>query len=247
MVDLKGKVALVTGAGHGIGKEISLSLAKAGADVVVTDVADSVFEVAKVLEALNVRALAIKCDVSNLEEVENVKTTVIEKFQKLDILVNNAGVYPQKPFLEMTAADWCKVMRINLFGVFYFTKAFIQNMVQQKYGKIVNISSISGPVVAFPNLVHYSSSKGAILGFTKSLAMEMAPYGINVNAVAPGPIDVSGAQADEAMVAQISRAIPMGRMGKPIDIANLVLFLAGDESSFITGQTIVSDGGYTLP
>jgi 3-oxoacyl-[acyl-carrier protein] reductase len=246
MFDLKGKVALVTGAGHGIGKEIALNLARAGAEVVVTDVADSVFETAKEIEALKVAALAIKCDVSNLEEVQNTQKQAIEKFKKIEILINNAGIYPQKPFLEMTDEDWIKVMRINLFGTFYFTKTFLPSMVERKYGKIVNLSSISGPVVAFPNLVHYSSSKAAIAGFTKSLALEMAPHGINVNAVAPGPIDVGGMQADEVMLAQVLRAIPMGRMGKPADIANLVAFLVSDEASFITGQTIVSDGGYTI-
>ena len=246
MVNLKGKVAIVTGAGRGIGKEIALNLARAGADVVVTDVADTVFETAKEIEALNVAVLAVKCDVSNLEEVQNTQKQALEKFKKVDILINNAGIYPQKPFLEMTAADWSTVVRINLFGTFYFTKAFISGMAERKYGKIVNLSSISGPVVAFPNLVHYSSTKAAIAGFTKSLALEMAPHGINVNAVAPGPIDVGGMQADEAMLAQVLRAIPMGRMGKPADIANLVAFLVSDEANFITGQTIVSDGGYTI-
>ena len=246
MVDLKGKVALVTGAGRGIGKEIALNLARAGADVVVTDVADTVFETAKEIEALKVSALAIKCDVSNLEEVQNTQKQALEKFKKIDILINNAGIYPQKPFLEMTTADWCTVMRVNLFGTFYFTKTFVSGMVERKYGKIVNLSSISGPVVAFPNLVHYSSTKAAIAGFTKALALEMAPYGINVNAVAPGAIDVGGMQADEAMLAQVVRAIPLGRIGKPSDIANLVAFLVSDEANFITGQTIVSDGGYTI-
>ncbi len=246
MVNLKGKVAIVTGAGRGIGKEIALNLARAGADVIVTDVADTVFETAKEIEALNVAVLAVKCDVSNLEEVQNTQKQALDKFKKVDILINNAGIYPQKPFLEMTATDWSTVVRINLFGTFYFTKAFISGMAERKYGKIVNLSSISGPVVAFPNLVHYSSTKAAIAGFTKSLALEMAPHGINVNAVAPGPIDVGGMQADEAMLAQVLRAIPMGRMGKPADIANLVAFLVSDEANFITGQTIVSDGGYTI-
>jgi 3-oxoacyl-[acyl-carrier protein] reductase len=247
MFDLKGKIALVTGAGRGIGKGIALALAKAGADVVVTDIADTVFETTKEIQAYNVESLAVKCDVSNLEQIQNTQKQVIEKFEKLDILVNNAGIYPQKPFLEMTPADWCTVVRINQFGVFYFTKTFIQGMVDHRYGKIVNISSISGPVAVFPNLVHYSTTKAAIAGFTKALALEMAPYGININAVAPGPIDVSGGRVDEAMSAQIVRAIPVGRMGQPEDIANLVVFLVSDEASFITGQTIVSDGGYTLP
>jgi len=247
MVDLNGKVAVVTGAGRGIGKEIALTLAKAGADIIVADVADTVFEVAKETEKLGVKSLAIKCDVSSLQEVETAKSKAAEKFPSVDILVNNAGIYPQKPFLEMTEADWDRVIRINLYGVFYMTKTFLPDMVKRKYGKIVNLSSISGPVDAFPSLVHYSSSKAGISGFTKALALEVAQFGVNVNAVAPGPIDVGGMQTDEAMYAMTVRMIPMGRMGKPSDIANLVSFLASDESSFITGQTIVCDGGYTLP
>jgi 3-oxoacyl-[acyl-carrier protein] reductase len=247
MFDFKSKVALVTGAGRGIGKEIALTLARAGADVAVTDLADTVFETQKEIEANNVQSLAVKCDVGNRQDVENVKTQTLQKFSKLDILVNNAGIYPQKPFLEMTEEDWHKVIHVNLYGVFHFTKAFLPGMVERKYGKIINISSISGPIVAFPNLVHYSASKGAISGFTKALAVEAAQHQINVNAVAPGPIDVGGfMKADEAM-AMIVRGIPLGRIGKPSDIANLVLFLASDEANFITGQTIVSDGGYTLP
>ncbi len=246
MLDLTDKVALVTGAGHGIGKEIALTLAKAGADIVVTDVADSIFETAKTVEALNVKVSAIKCDVTKVAEVEDAKNQAYLKFGKIDVLVNNAGIYPQKPFLEMTTDDWDRVIQINLYGVFNCTKAFLPGMVERKYGKIVNLSSISGPFVAFPSLVHYSSSKAAISGFTRALALEMAPHSINVNAVAPGPIDVSGVEANQAMYSQIVRGIPLGRMGNPSDIASLVLFLVSAQASFITGQTIVSDGGYTI-
>jgi 3-oxoacyl-[acyl-carrier protein] reductase len=248
MVDLKGKVAIVTGAGRGIGKGIALALARAGADVVVTDISDDIFEVGKEIEALKSKALPIKCDVSQLKEADEVKSKVLKEFEKVDILVNNAGIYPQKPFLEMTNEDWNKVLHVNLDGVFHCTKAVLPIMVQRKYGKIVNIASIAGVVVGFNSLVHYSASKAAVAGFTKSLALEVAPFGINVNAVAPGPIDVGEAmQADEVMNAQLIKAVPVGRMGKPADIANLVVFLVGEESSFITGQTIVCDGGYTLP
>jgi 3-oxoacyl-[acyl-carrier protein] reductase len=247
MCNLKGKCALVTGAAHGIGKEIALTLAKAGADVAVTDIADTVFEVAKEIQALNVKSIALKCDVSSMGDSEKAKAQLIEKLGKIDILINNAGIYPQKPFLEMTEEDWNKVIHINLNGVFHCTKAFLPDMVARKYGKIVNLSSISGPVVAFPNLTHYSASKGAISGFTKALALDMAPYGININAVAPGPVDVAGIQANQEVYSQIIRGIPLGRMGTPADIAALVLFLVSDEANFITGQTIVSDGGYTIP
>ncbi len=246
--DLKGKVAIVTGAGHGIGREIALSLARNGADVVITDVTDEIFEVSKQIEALKSKALPIKCDVSDFGQARGVEEQVLEKFEKTDILVNNAGIYPQKQFLDMTVEDWSKVLHINLDGVFHCTKAVIPRMISQKHGKIVNIASIAGAIVGFSNLVHYSASKAAIVGFTKSLALEVAQYGINVNAVAPGPIDVGDLmQVNSAVYEQTIKAIPLGRMGRPLDIANLVVFLGSDESSFITGQCIVSDGGYTLP
>ena len=247
MVNLKGKIAIVTGAGHGIGREIALTLARNGAEVVVTDVTDAIFEVGKQIEALGSKATPIKCDVTEPEQAQEVEEKVVAKYERIDILVNNAGIYPQKAFLEMTAEDWNKVLRINLNGAFHCTKAVLPKMVKQKYGKIVNIASIAGAVVAFPNLVHYSASKAAIAGFTKSLALEVAQHGINVNAVAPGPIDVGEMAADTEAYRQTVRAIPVGRMGYPADIANLVAFLVSDEASFITGQCIVSDGGYTLP
>jgi 3-oxoacyl-[acyl-carrier protein] reductase len=247
LVNLKSKIAIVTGAGHGIGGEIALTLARDGAEVVVTDVTEAIFEVGKQIEALGSKALPIKCDVTELEQAQEVEEKVAGKYERIDILVNNAGIYPQKAFLDMTADDWNKVLRINLNGAFHCTKAVLPKMVKQKYGKIVNIASIAGPVVAFPNLVHYAASKAAIAGFTKSLALEMAQYGINVNAVAPGPIDVGEMAADSEVYQQTVRTIPVGRMGRPADIAKLVAFLVSDEASFITGQCIIADGGYTLP
>jgi len=247
MGKLNGKVAIVTGAGHGIGREIALSLAREGAEVVVTDVSDEIFVVGKQVEALGAKAFPVKCDVTDLKAAESIEETVVGKYEKIDVLVNNAGIYPLKPFLEMTSEDWNRVLSINLNGVFHCTKAVIPKMVQQKYGKIVNIASIAGAVVGFFNLTHYSASKAAIAGFTKSLALEMAQYGINVNAIAPGPIDVGGIPAESEITKQTIKTIPIGRMGLPKDIANLTVFLASDESSFITGQCIVCDGGYTLP
>lgn len=247
MANLKGKIAIVTGAGHGIGKEIALTLARNGAEVVVTDITDAIFDVGKQIEALGSKALPIKCDVTEPEQAQEVEEKVAGKYERIDILVNNAGIYPQKAFLEMTADDWNKVLRVNLNGAFHCTKAVLPKMVKQKYGKIVNIASIAGAVVAFPNLAHYAASKAALAGFTKSLALEVAQHGVNVNAVAPGPIDVGEILSDSEFYQQILRAIPLGRMGYPLDIANLVVFLVSDEASFITGQCIVSDGGYTLP
>jgi 3-oxoacyl-[acyl-carrier protein] reductase len=248
MMDLKNRIAIVTGAAHGIGREIALSLARAGADIVVTDISEKVFEVGKQIESLNSKTLVLKCDVSKFEQAENAKKQITDEFENIDILVNNAGVYPQKSFLEMTEDDWNKVMHVNLDGVFHCTKVVLPKMVERKYGKIINISSIAGAVVGFSNLVHYSASKAAVVGFTKSLALEVAQYGINVNAIAPGPVDVGeDMKIDAEVFTQLAKIIPIGRVGRPIDIANLVVFLASNESNFITGQCIVSDGGYTLP
>lgn len=247
MFNLEEKVAIVTGAGHGIGREIALSLARNGADVVLTDLSDAILQVGKEIEALGVKASPIKCDVTDPQQAQKIEEQVVKEHERIDILVNNAGIYPLKPFLEMSKEEWNQVLQINLNGVFHCTKAVLPKMVQLKYGKIVNIASIAGAVVGFANLTHYSASKAAIAGFTKSLALEFAQYGINVNAVAPGPIDVGVMPADSEAMQQVVRGIPLGRMGLPRDIANLVVFLASDNSSFITGQCIVADGGYTLP
>jgi len=246
VVNLNGKIAIVTGAGHGIGKEIALNLARSGAEVVVTDVSDKIFEVGKEIESVGSKAFPVKCDVTDAKEAVAIEDKVLGKYERIDILVNNAGIYPQKPFLEMTNEDWNKVIGINLNGAFHCTKAVIPKMVEQKYGKIVNIASIAGAVIGYMNLAHYSASKAGIVGFTKSLALEMAQYKININAIAPGPIDIGGIPAGSELVQQIIKTIPIGRMGLPIDIANLVVFLASDESSFITGQCIVCDGGSTI-
>ncbi len=247
MDNLRDRIAIVTGAGHGIGREIALGLARSGAEVAVTDVSDEIFEVGKQIESLGSKAFPVKCDVTDPKEAQTIEAEVVEKYKRIDILVNNAGIYPQKPFLEMTMEDWSKVISVNLNGVFHCTKAVLPKMVQQKYGKIVNIASIAGAVVGYFNLAHYSASKAAVVGFTKSLALEMAQYGINVNSIAPGAIDVGGIPVGSEILQQLVKTIPIGRMGLPIDIANLAVFLASDESSYITGQCIVCDGGYTLP
>ncbi len=246
MANFKNKVAIVTGAGHGIGREIALALGKNGAEVVVTDVSDEVFEVGKEIESVGTQAFPVKCDITDAKEAIAIEEKVLGKYEKIDILVNNAGIYPQKPFLEMTEEEWNRVIGINLNGVFHCTKAVLPKMVERKYGKIVNIASIAGAIIGYANLAHYSASKAGIVGFTKSLALEMAPHGININAIAPGPIDVGAIPTNSEMLQMIIKTIPLGRMGLPIDIANLVVFLASDESNFITGQCIVCDGGSTI-
>ena len=246
---LKNKVAIVTGAGQGIGREIALTLAREGAKVVVSDITDAIYDVAKEIEKIDSQALAVKTDVSKRKETEEMAKKTLQKFGRIDILVNNAGIFPFKSLLEMEEEDWDRVLNINLKGVFNSTKAVLPTMVKQKCGKIINIASIVGTRVGFLNLAHYSASKGGILGFTKASALELAQYGINVNAIAPGAIDTPGTRTSmggKEALEQFAKTIPAKKMGKPTDIANLVVFLASDESSYITGECIVVDGGYTI-
>jgi 3-oxoacyl-[acyl-carrier protein] reductase len=245
-VKLKGKVAIVTGAAQGIGRGIALALAKEGAKVVVSDISDKITDVAKEIESLGSEALAAKANVADSKKTEEMAKTAIKKFGKIDILVNNAGIYPFKPLIEMKEEEWDKVIDINLKGVFNCTKAVLPKMIKQKSGNIINIASIAGAEVGYLNLVHYSASKAGVLGFTRSAALELAPHGIRVNAIAPGAVETPGTKVLGEVLKQIAQTIPQKRIGKPEDIANLVVFLASDDSSYITGQLIVADGGLTI-
>jgi 3-oxoacyl-[acyl-carrier protein] reductase len=242
---LKNKTAIVTGGRQGIGQGIVLALAKEGCNVVVADIIlEDCKKVVAEIEKIGVRGLAIKCDVSKKEEVDALIAKTIEKFGKLDILVNNAGIYPFVPFAEMKESDWDKVMNVNLKSVFLCSQRAAQEMKQG--GKIVNISSIAA-FVGFEGLTHYCASKGGINAMIRALALELAPKKINVNAVAPGAIDTPGASGSSAeQTKQTICAIPWARMGVPEDIANAVVFLASEKADYITGQTIIVDGGWTL-
>jgi len=243
-MELNGKIAIVTGAGQGIGKGIAFALAKEGAHVVASDINEE--NCAKVADEIgNDKAIAIKCDVSKKDEVDSLIAQTIEKFGKLDILVNNAGVFPFKPFLELTEEDWNKVLDVNLKSMFLCSQAAAKAM--KDGGKIVDISSIAA-FVGFEGLAHYCASKSGVNGFVRALALELAKQKINVNAIAPGAINTPGANvsSSEEVKKQTIAAIPWGRMGEPEDIANAVVFLASDKADYITGQILIVDGGYTL-
>ncbi len=242
---LKNKTAIVTGGRQGIGRGIVLALAKEGCNVVVADIIlEDCKKVVAEIQKMGVRGLAVKCDVSKKEEVDNLILETIKNFGKLDILVNNAGIYPFISFLEMKEADWDRVLDINLKSVFLCSQAAVKEM--KSGGKIVNISSIAS-FVGFEGLTHYCASKGAINSMVRALALELAHKKINVNAVAPGAIDTPGASSgSEEQTKQTIAAIPWARMGTPEDIANAVVFLASEKADYITGQTIIVDGGWTL-
>jgi NAD(P)-dependent dehydrogenase (short-subunit alcohol dehydrogenase family) len=250
MEDLKGKVAIITGARRGMGRSQALVLAKAEAKVVVSDISlKECQKVVKEIERSGGEAIAIKCDVAKKEEVDKMVKKTLTKFGRVDILVNNAGIAHFKPFLELTEEDWDRTIDINLKGYFLCAQTVAKEMVKQKSGVIVNIASIAmGQVgVGFPTLVHYCASKGGIVGMTEALALELAPYNIRVNAISPGLIDtpmVDPIMADPKTLEGILARVPLHRPGKPEEIANLVLFLASDVSSYMTGSTVVIDGGW---
>jgi len=242
----KNKTAIITGAGQGIGYGIALALAKEGCNVVVSDINQATCDkAAQDFSGMGVKALGIKCDVSNKAEVDNLVAKTIENFGQLDILVNNAGIYPFKPFGQMTEADWDRVMDVNLKSIFLCSQASINAM--KAGSKIINISSIAA-FVGFEGLTHYCASKGGVSSFTRALALELAPKKININAVAPGAVDTPGAtgSSSEEVKKQTVAAIPLGRMGLAEDIANAVVFLASEKADYIVGQTIIVDGGWTL-
>jgi NAD(P)-dependent dehydrogenase (short-subunit alcohol dehydrogenase family) len=244
-MDLKNKVALVTGAGRGIGKATALVLAEAGANVVINDIDINKAEsVSESLQRIGIKSAPNKANVAVYNEVDRMINKVVSDFGQIDILVNNAGITKPLQIEEMTEKEWNEVLGINLTGVFFCCKAAVPHMKKRRYGRIINISSLNGRTGRIGNGVHYSAAKAGILGLTMCLAREVGKYGVTVNAVAPGPILTElTASFPKQTWEKINLNLAMEREGKPEDIANAVLFLASDKAGWITGEVVDVNGG----
>ena len=243
---LEGQTAIVTGASRGIGKAIAISLAKEGAEVIV-NYSSSIENANKVISEINSlggRAYPLQADISNENSVNELIKKVLEKNNKIDILVNNAGITKDGLLMRMKTEDWQKVLDLNLSGVFYCTRAVSRQMLKQKKGRIINITSVVG-LMGNPGQANYSAAKAGVVGLTQSAAKEFASRGITVNAVAPGFISTD--MTKDLKSESILMAIPLGRFGSPEDVAGAVRFLAADPSAaYITGQTLQVDGGMVM-
>jgi len=244
-MNLVNKVAIVTGAGRGIGKAIAIALAREGANVIVNDIDIQIAEaVVREIKSLDRQALAIQVDVSDSKEVNRMVQLVLKKFKRVDILVNNAAIIKRGSIEDLTEEDWNRVMDVNLKGAFNCAKAVVGTMKKQRYGKIVNISSIAGKIGDLASAPCYGASKAGMTCLAKSLARELASYNINVNVVAPHAIETDMSKEwSEEKRKNIIANIPLGRMGEPEDIAEAVVFLVSDKAKFITGEVLDVNGG----
>jgi len=246
-MELLERTSVVTGGVQGIGKAIALGLAKRGSDVVVMDMKEEgSAELLSEIGGLGRRSLFVKANVAKVAEVEEASQRILSSFGKVDVLVNNAGITRDSLLLRMEEKSWDSVIEVNLKGTFICTKVFLKEMLKRRYGRIINLSSVVG-IMGNAGQSNYAASKAGVLGFSKSIAKEVASRGITVNAVAPGFIDTAMTQilSEQAKTALMS-SVPLGRMGTPEDVANAVAFLASDGASYITGQTLHVDGGMLM-
>jgi 3-oxoacyl-[acyl-carrier protein] reductase len=246
MMNLSNRVALVTGSGRGIGKAIALKLAEAGAHVAVNDTSGNAQKVSEQIRQNGKQSIACVADVSSSVEVNAMMDEVAETFGKIDILVNNAGIIRDQLLIRMTDEEWESVLDVDLKSVFFCTRAAIKYMLKQRYGRIISISSVVG-LGGNAGQANYASAKAGIIGFTKSIAREVAARGITVNAVAPGFIDTGMTQClTDEQKQELFMRIPLGYLGSSEDVANAVVFLASDEARYITGQVLSVDGGMRM-
>ncbi|WP_432785816.1 Oxidoreductase UcpA [Oligella sp. MSHR50489EDL] len=244
MFELKDQIAIVTGGAKGIGKGIVKTLLEAGAKVVIADIDEAAAE----KTATELGCAFKKMDVTSQAQCKAVIDEVVTEYGRLDILCSNSGIFPQANLADMTEADWDQMHNINLKGTFFVTQAALGYMKKQNYGRIVITASITGPITGFPGWSHYAATKAGQLGFMRSASLEYAKDGITINAVMPGNILTEGLEAQgEEYLGQMTRSIPAKKLGKPEDIGYAVCFLASKEASYITGQTIIVDGGQILP
>ena len=246
---LNGRIALITGAGRGLGRAGALTLARAGAHVVlVSRTRSQLDETADAVEALGRKAVVAVADIRNGDQIEAAVRTAVETFGRIDILFNNAGANVRKPVVEMTEEYWHTIIETNVKGIFLVARAVARQMIAQKSGCIINMSSMSS-VSPERDKVVYASSKGAVMQFTKGLALELAAHGIRVNAIAPGymmtPLVKGYLEADAERYKRILQRIALGRIGQPEEIGGALVFLASDAARYITGATIAIDGGWT--
>ncbi len=243
-MDFKGQVAIITGGGRGIGRAIAEGLAKKGVNLAIVDIdSDMAVKTASDLSALDIKAIGMRLDVSNAEDVKKVFSEIRKEFGRIDILINNAGITRDGLMIRMKDEDWDTVIAINLRGVFLCSREAIKDMSQRRYGRIVNVSSVAA-FMGNPGQANYSASKAGIVGLTKTAAKEYASRGITVNAVAPGFITTAMTDVlPENVKEEIKKLIPLGRFGSVEDVSNAVIFLASPDSGYITGQVIHVNGG----
>lgn len=247
-IDLTGKSAIITGSGRGIGRETALLLAQAGARLTIADIDESnAKSVAEEIRASGGAAIAVKTDVTDPDDAKKMVRAALEAHSRADILVNNAAVWTIKLFKDLKPQDYDRDIRVTLYGALNCSRAALDPMMQQKYGRIINLISDAGRV-GEPYLAVYSAAKGGVAAFTKALAKEVGRYNITVNGVSPGTTKTPGSQSfleNAGGAEKLSKAYPLRRLGRPQDIANAILFLASDMSSYVTGQILSVSGGYS--